>query len=42
LSDGGQSLWPQQFADLVSEVSAIAAAIDRRIAAPIRPLAAAR
>jgi 3-deoxy-7-phosphoheptulonate synthase len=42
LSDGGQSLWPQQFADLVNEVSAIAAAIDRRIAAPIRPLAAAR
>ncbi len=42
LSDGGQSLWPAQFADLVTEVTAIAAAIDRRIAAPLRPLAAAR
>ena len=42
LSDGGQSLWPQQFADLVREVTAIAGAIDRRIAVPHRPLAAAR
>ena len=42
LSDGGQSLWPQQFAELVDEVTAIAAAIDRRIAVPQRPLAAAR
>ena len=42
LSDGGQSLYPQQFADLVAEVTAIAAAIDRHIAAPLRPLAAAR
>lgn len=32
LSDGAQSLWPQQFADLVAQVEQIAAAIGRRIA----------
>lgn len=32
LSDGGQSLWPDQFEQLVVEVSAIAAAIGRSIA----------
>lgn len=31
LSDGGQSLWPSQFEQLVAEVSAIAAAIGRHI-----------
>ncbi len=42
LSDGGQSLWPDQFVALVAEVTAIADAIGRRIATPQRPLAAAR
>ncbi|MGQ0815966.1 MAG: 3-deoxy-7-phosphoheptulonate synthase, partial [Gemmatimonadota bacterium] len=32
LSDGGQSLWPEQFAELVTEVGAIASAIGRDIA----------
>ncbi|HEX6557804.1 MAG TPA: 3-deoxy-7-phosphoheptulonate synthase, partial [Longimicrobiales bacterium] len=31
LSDGGQSLWPEQFTDLVKEVGAIASAIGRGI-----------
>jgi 3-deoxy-7-phosphoheptulonate synthase len=31
-SDGAQSLWPEQFVDLVRQVEQIADAIDRRIA----------
>ena len=42
LSDGAQSLWPQQFSGLVGEVAAIASAIGRQIAQLQRPLAAAR
>jgi 3-deoxy-7-phosphoheptulonate synthase len=42
LSDGAQSLYPDQFEQLVAEVSAIAAAINRGLASMPRPLAAAR
>jgi 3-deoxy-7-phosphoheptulonate synthase len=42
LSDGGQSLFPDQFADLVKEVTAIANAIGRKLATPVPRLAAAR
>jgi 3-deoxy-7-phosphoheptulonate synthase len=42
LSDGGQSLWPDQFTHLVTEVTAIAEAIGRRVALPQRQMAAAR
>jgi 3-deoxy-7-phosphoheptulonate synthase len=35
LSDGAQSLWPDQFDDLVQHVSAIARSIDRTLAAPL-------
>ena len=42
LSDGGQSLYPEQFATLVNEVAAIAGAIGRQLVQPQRPLAAAR
>jgi len=35
LSDGEQSLYPEQFAALVREVTEIAAAIGRRVAAPV-------
>ena len=46
LSDGGQSLWPEQFADLVVGVKAIASAIGRSVHAPAsgqpRPIAVAR
>jgi 3-deoxy-7-phosphoheptulonate synthase len=34
LSDGAQSLYPEQFVKLVSELKAIANAIERSIAAP--------
>jgi len=39
LSDGAQSLYPEQFAQLVGELRAIAAAIGRTIAAPPRTVA---
>ncbi len=42
LSDGGQSLWPDQFAQLVTDVSAIAAAIGRSIVQPQHSIAAVR
>src|SRR5688572_9002663 len=42
LSDGGQSLYPDQFAELVKEVSAIASAIGRELATSTRMLAAVR
>ena len=35
LSDGEQSLYPEQFTALVREVTEIAAAIGRRVAAPV-------
>jgi 3-deoxy-7-phosphoheptulonate synthase len=35
LSDGGQSLWPEQFTRLTSEVSSIASAIGRKMQNPI-------
>jgi 3-deoxy-7-phosphoheptulonate synthase len=40
LSDGGQSLFPEQFARLVREVRAIASAIGRRVAEPAGTAAA--
>ncbi|HXT47936.1 MAG TPA: N-acetylneuraminate synthase family protein, partial [Gemmatimonadaceae bacterium] len=39
LSDGAQSLYPEQFAQLVGELHAIAAAIGRTIASPPRTVA---
>jgi 3-deoxy-7-phosphoheptulonate synthase len=42
LSDGGQSLWPDQFHELIHEVSAIARSIGRTIAEPNYPKAAAK
>jgi 3-deoxy-7-phosphoheptulonate synthase len=42
LSDGGQSLWPVQFADMVVEVRAIASAIGRGIDQIPRTLSTAR
>ena len=39
LSDGAQSLYPEQFAQLVGELKAIAAAIGRTITAPPRTVA---
>lgn len=39
LSDGAQSLWPEQFDELVEQVGGIAAAIGRRLAPPIAKLA---
>jgi len=39
LSDGAQSLYPEQFAQLVGELRAIAAAIGRTIASPPRTVA---
>jgi 3-deoxy-7-phosphoheptulonate synthase len=41
LSDGGQSLYPDQFARLVSELRAIGTAIGRSLAAPAGTVAAA-
>src|SRR3982751_2607373 len=41
LSDGGQSLYPDQFASLVSELRAITTAIGRSVSAPAGTLAAA-
>jgi 3-deoxy-7-phosphoheptulonate synthase len=41
LSDGAQSLYPEQFAQLVGELHAIAAAIGRTIASPPRTVARA-
>jgi len=41
LSDGGQSLYPDQFARLVSELRAISTAIGRSVAAPAGTVAAA-
>ena len=35
LSDGGQSLWPQQFEELVRQVDGIAHAIGRTLAPPL-------
>jgi 3-deoxy-7-phosphoheptulonate synthase len=35
LSDGGQSLWPTQFAALVTEVDTIASALGRSVSSPI-------
>jgi 3-deoxy-7-phosphoheptulonate synthase len=32
MSDGAQSLWPEQFEELVGQVAAIAEAIGRRLA----------
>jgi 3-deoxy-7-phosphoheptulonate synthase len=40
LSDGGQSLKPERFAELVSQVSAVASAVGRSVA-PVRPPKAA-
>ncbi len=37
LSDGAQSLWPDQFDDLVRQVGIIAEAIGRRLAPALRP-----
>ncbi len=42
LSDGGQSLWPEQFRELASAVGAVAEAIGRPIAAPQRELMVVR
>ena len=42
LSDGAQSLYPEQFAELVGELRAIASAIGRTIAPAPEPHAAAR
>jgi 3-deoxy-7-phosphoheptulonate synthase len=36
LSDGGQSLKPERFAELVRQVRAVAQAIGRDIAAPVQ------
>ena len=41
LSDGGQSLYPDQFARLISELRAISTAIGRSVAAPAGTVAAA-
>ena len=41
LSDGGQSLWPAQFAELVVEVEAIANVIGRKLSLPAPILATA-
>src|ERR1051326_1548431 len=41
LSDGDQSLYPDQFTELMRQIEVIAAAIERRIAAPL-PLAGTR
>jgi 3-deoxy-7-phosphoheptulonate synthase len=41
LSDGGQSLYPDQFARLVTELRAISTAIGRSVAAPAGTVAAA-
>ena len=41
LSDGAQSLWPDQFEQLVVEVTAIGGAIGRSLAVMNRPMAAA-
>src|SRR3954462_8143048 len=41
LSDGGQSLYPEQFARLISELRAIGTAIGRSVAAPAGTVAAA-
>jgi 3-deoxy-7-phosphoheptulonate synthase len=40
LSDGAQSLWPDQFETLVSQVEVIAEAIGRRIARPVEAVRA--
>ncbi len=40
LSDGAQSLYPEQFADLMGQIEVIADAIGRRIAAPLSPIRA--
>ena len=40
--DGGQSLYPEQFARLVRETRAIAEAIGRRVSSPAGTAAAAR
>lgn len=37
-SDGGQSLWPEQFTELVKEISAIAAAVGRGLIHPVPEL----
>jgi 3-deoxy-7-phosphoheptulonate synthase len=39
LSDGGQSLWPEQFEQLVSEITPIAQAIGRRADVSTQPIA---
>jgi 3-deoxy-7-phosphoheptulonate synthase len=36
LSDGAQSLWPEQFEELVQQVRSIAASIDRSLVEPLR------
>jgi 3-deoxy-7-phosphoheptulonate synthase len=40
LSDGAQSLYPDQFAILMDEIRSIATAVGRRTAAAVRPIAA--
>ena len=35
LSDGDQSLYPEQFAELMKQIEVIAEAIGRRLAAPL-------
>lgn len=42
LSDGAQSLYPEQFADLMREIRVIAEAIGRKIASPVPSSLAAR
>jgi 3-deoxy-7-phosphoheptulonate synthase len=37
LSDGGQSLKPERFAELVRQVRAVAQAVDREVAPPVHP-----
>jgi 3-deoxy-7-phosphoheptulonate synthase len=41
LSDGAQSLYPEQFEDLMGQIAVIAEAIDRRLASPL-PASTAR
>jgi len=42
LSDGAQSLYPEQFADLMDQIRVIADAIGRQFAPALEPVAAAR
>ena len=36
LSDGAQSLYPEQFSDLMKEIQVIGRAIDREVGVPMR------